>query len=82
MAHKIYENFVLENKMDDLLTTAIDMNEFMTADYSLTENAGMKKIINTYTAKGNVEDLEMGEDRSTADQNLWDTTKTVLREKF
>ena len=27
-------------------------------------------------------DLEMGEDRSTADQNLWDTTKTVLREKF
>lgn len=61
MAHKIYENFVLENKMDDLLTTAIDMNEFMTADYSLTENAGMKKIINTYTAKGNVEDLEMGE---------------------
>ena len=61
MAHKIYENFVLENKMDDLLTTAIDMNEFMTADYSLTENAGMKKIINTYTAQGNVEDLEMGE---------------------
>lgn len=61
MAHKIYENFVLENKMDDLLTTAIDMNEFITADYSLTENAGMKKIINTYTAKGNVEDLEMGE---------------------
>lgn len=61
MAHKIYENFVLENKMDDLLTTAIDMNEFITADYSLTENAGMKKIINTYTAKGNVEDLDMGE---------------------
>ena len=61
MAHKIYENFVLENKMDDLLTTAIDMNEFMTADYSLTENAGMKKIINTYTASGNVEDLAMGE---------------------
>ena len=30
MAHKIYENFVLENKMDDLLTTAIDMNEFIT----------------------------------------------------
>lgn len=61
MAHKVYENFVLENKMDDLLTTAIDMNEFMTADYSLTENAGMKKIINTYTASGNVEDLAMGE---------------------
>lgn len=60
MAHTIYQNFVLENKIEDLLTTSIDMNAYMTADYSLTESAGMKKVINTYTASGNVEDLAMG----------------------
>ena len=61
MAHTIYENFVLENKMEDLLTTAVDMNAYMTADTSLTENAGMKKKVNTYTATGNVQELGMGE---------------------
>jgi hypothetical protein len=61
MAHTTYENFVLENKIEDLLTTGIDMNAYMTADYSLSENAGMKKVINVYTATGNVEDLAMGQ---------------------
>lgn len=60
MAHTIYENFVLESRIEDLLTTGIDMNAYMTADYSLTENAGMKKVINVYTATGDVEDLAMG----------------------
>ena len=61
MAHTIYDNFVLENKIENLLTTNIDLNNYMTIDYSLTENAGMKKIINTYTATGDVQDLKMGE---------------------
>ena len=64
MAHTIYENFVLENKIEDLLLTAVDLNNYITADYSLTENPGMKKIINVYTASGDVEDLEMGEGNS------------------
>ena len=54
--HKIYENFVLENKIEDMLTTGIDMNAYMTADYTLAENAGMKKVVNVYTATGDVED--------------------------
>ena len=33
----------------------------MTVDTELAENAGMKKVINTYTATGNVENLAMGE---------------------
>lgn len=61
MAHTIYENFVLENKVEDMLTTSIDMNAYMTADYSLTETAGMKKIIHVYTATGDVEELGMGQ---------------------
>lgn len=61
MAHVIYDNKVLESKIENLLTTNIDMNNYMTIDYSLTENAGMTKVVNTYTATGSVEDLAMGE---------------------
>lgn len=61
MAHTIYENFVLENKIEDMLITQVDMNAYLTPDYSLAEEAGMKKVVNTYTASGNVEDLAMGE---------------------
>lgn len=61
MAHTIYENFILANKVSDILTTQVDLNAYMTVDTELAENAGMKKVINTYTATGNVEDLAMGE---------------------
>ena len=60
MAHTIYENFVLENKINEILTTQVDLSNYMTIDDSLTENAGMKKVINRYTATGNVQDLAMG----------------------
>lgn len=65
MAHTIYENVVLSNKINDILTTHIDLNAYMTIDTSMTENAGMKKTINTYTATGEVEELGMGEGNST-----------------
>lgn len=60
MPHTIYQNFVLENKLEDLLTTHIDMNQFATQDTSLVEEAGMTKKINQYTSTGDVEDLAMG----------------------
>ena len=61
MSHTIYENFVLENKLEDLLITHLDLNQFATHDSSLVEAPGMKKIIHTYTSTGDVEDLAMGE---------------------
>ena len=64
MAHTIYENFVLENKIEDILTTAVDLQGYMTVDTSLTQEPGMKKVIHTYVATGNVEDLAMGEGNS------------------
>ena len=64
MAHTIYENKVLANKIESLLETAVDMNAYMTIDNSLTHEAGMKKAINVYTANGNVEDLAMGQGNS------------------
>lgn len=61
MAHQIYENFVLSNKINDILTTQVDINNYMTIDNSLTEAAGMKKKIITYNSTGNVEQLAMGQ---------------------
>lgn len=64
MAHTVYENVVLSNKLNDILTTQVDLNQYMTIDTSLTENAGMKKVVNTYTSTGAVEELDMGEGNS------------------
>ena len=64
MAHTIYENFVLANKLADMLTTQVDLNTYMTIDTSLTGEAGMKKIIHTYRATSGVEELGMGEGNS------------------
>lgn len=74
MAHTLYENKVLENKIENLLTTAIDMNSYMTIDNSLTQTAGMKKSVNVYTATGNVEDVAEGQGNS-GDISVSFTTK-------
>ena len=36
MAHKVYENIILSNKMNDILETAVNLNNFMTFDTSMT----------------------------------------------
>lgn len=60
MAIALYENFVLENKMTDLVNSALDVNALFTTDTSLTQEAGLKKIINKYTYSGTVEKLAKG----------------------
>lgn len=64
MAHKAYENIILSSKINDILTTKIDLNNYMTVDTSMTEEAGMKKVINVYTSTGDVEELGMGQGNS------------------
>lgn len=61
MAHQVYENVILSNKLNDILSTKVDLNTYMTVDTSMTEAAGMKKVINVYTSTGEVEELAMGE---------------------
>lgn len=61
MAHQVYENVVISNKINDILATAVNMNNYLTVDNTLAENAGMTKKVITYTSTGNVEDLAMGE---------------------
>ena len=38
MANQIYDNIVIQSKFEDMLTTALDMNQFVTSDTSLVEN--------------------------------------------
>lgn len=56
----LYENFVLENKMTDLVNTNVNVNALFTVDNSLEVEAGLKKIINKYTYTGEVEKLAKG----------------------
>ena len=56
MAMTTYENFILENKMTDLVNTKLDARSLMTTDFSLAESAGLKKVVNKYTYSGAVED--------------------------
>ena len=61
MAHQVYENIVLSNKINDILDTQINLNNYLTIDTSMTEQAGAKKVVATYTSTGSVEALGMGE---------------------
>lgn len=56
----VYDNEVLENRIADILETGLDSMSFMTVDRDLQQNAGMKKVIHTYTYKGAVEAVSEG----------------------
>ena len=60
MAIQLYDNFVLENKMTDLVNTLLDTNALFTTDTSLESEAGLKKVVNKYTYSGAVEKLAKG----------------------
>lgn len=65
MAIALYDNFVLENKMTDLVNTNLDTNALFTTDTSLTTEAGLKKIISKYVYSGKVEKLAKGAKNTT-----------------
>ena len=82
MAIALYENFVLENKMTDLVNTTIDVNSLFTTDNELTTSAGLQKTINKYTYAATVEKLAKGAKNSTGAKGavtLVPTTYTVER---
>ena len=65
MAIALYDNFVLENKMTDLVNTNLNVNALFTTDTSLESEAGLKKIVNKYTYSGAVEKLAKGAKNTT-----------------
>lgn len=43
MANTVFANEVIGSKIKDILTTSVDLKNFMTIDATLTEAPGMKK---------------------------------------
>jgi hypothetical protein len=76
MANTVYDNKVLEAKAKDLLLTSLNTRSFMTIDTSLTEEAGMKKTINTYEYSGEAEEVANGEG------NTGEGSITVVPEEY
>ena len=64
MAHKIYENFVLANTVEDQYNSHLDLMRFCTIDNTLAGVPGMKKLIHVYSATSGTEKLGMGEGNS------------------
>ena len=64
MPHTIYENFVLQDKIESTLDTLLDMNQFITPDNSLVANPGMKVEVTVKTGSGDAEELDKGEGNS------------------
>lgn len=59
--NQIYNNFVLEDQFESVLKTLLDLQNFMTVDYSLEQSAGMTKKIFKRSVVGGVEDLAVTE---------------------
>jgi hypothetical protein len=79
MAHKCYDNIILSNKINDILTTQVNLNNYMTIDTSMSESAGMKKVINKYTSTGAIEELGMGEGNSTSLEVTFEPVEYVVK---
>lgn len=60
-----YDNVVIENKITDIVNSALDVHSLMTVDSSLSVSAGLKKTINKYTYNGKVEQLAKGAKNTT-----------------
>ena len=59
--HKLYDNFVLANEIEDQYNSKLDLVRFCTVDNSLVGVAGDTKKIHVYRATDGTEKLEMGQ---------------------
>ena len=75
-----YANFVLENKIESVLTTQLNMQQFVTVDYSLQAEAGMTKKIHVYNSTGAAEDLAQGVGNSGSIAPQWDEAEYTVKE--
>lgn len=64
MANTVYENFYLSNEVEDQFNSHLDLAQFCTVDNSLQGTAGMKRVINVYSATDGTEKLAKGEGNS------------------
>ncbi len=77
----VYENTILEAKLTEILDSKLEVRSLMTVDTSLTEGAGLTKIINRYTYDGAVETLAGGE-ANTATGSVTFTPETYKVKRY
>ena len=65
--HTVYENEVLSNKVASFMDTKLSVSPFFTVDNALAQSAGMKRVINVYTAQGSVRDVAVSEGNQSGD---------------
>lgn len=73
-----YDNEVLENQIKSVLDTKLDINRFMTPDYSLEGTDGLKVVIHTYKGAGDAEDLARGEGNSEFITSAYESKEYVI----
>lgn len=59
MAHDVYDNFYLSNEIEDQYKSHLDLQNFCTVDNSLVGTAGMKRMVNVYSATEGTEKLKI-----------------------
>ena len=64
MAHVIYDHSFLSNEVEDQFNSHLGLMRFCTVDRTLEGTAGMKRLVNVYTATDGTEKLVMGEGNS------------------
>ena len=64
MANTVYENFYLSNEVEDQFNSHLDLAQFCTIDRNLEGTAGMKRVINVYSATNGTEKLAKGSGNS------------------
>ena len=77
---ELYDNFVIENKITDIVNSILDVNSLMTLDTTLTTDAGLTKKVHKYTYAGTVEQLAKGAKNSQyGSVDMTETEYTVKR---
>lgn len=64
MSNKVYDNFFLSNEVEDQFNSHLDLQQFCSVDSTLEGVAGMKRVINTYSATEGTEKLTVGQGNS------------------
>ena len=72
---KVFDDAIIATKLENQLITSLDMNQYITTDYTLSATPGMSIEIHTYHGTGDVEDLDMTEG-NTGDIGANYTTET------
>lgn len=79
MANTPYENFVLEDKIEDQYNSHLDLQRFCTVDNSLEGTAGMKKTVHVYSATSSVQKVAQGAGNTKASEASFTAKEYVIQ---